>query len=176
MRRIVLTFGLISGLILVAMLAVLMPLSMSGRIDFDLGQVIGYSSMVMAFILVFFGIRSYRENVGGGVISFGRAFAVGILITLVASTVYVVCWEIYYYTFDPQFEQKYAAFVIEKARASGASEAAIEAERVRMQQFTELYKNPLINIGITFMEVFPIGLIVTLVSAGILRRQGLGER
>ena len=170
MKRTVLTFGLISGFILVAMFAVTIPLSLNGSIDFEVGEILGYSSMLLAFLLIFGGIRSYRESIGGS-ISFSKAFQVGILITLVASAVYVIAWEIYYFGFAPDFADKYAAFLIEKLQASGASDAAILAEREKMAQFKQLYANPLFNIGITFMEVFPVGLIVTLVSAGILRRK-----
>jgi len=171
MKKIVLTFGLISGGILLAMGAVILPLCMSGVIDFDNSEIVGYSAMVLAFLLVFFGIRTYRENVGGGAITFGRAFKVGILITLITCAVYVVSWEILYFNFFPDFADRYAEHMIEKMRADGASLAAVEAERKKMADFKELYANPLINVGITFMEVFPVGLIVTLVSAAILRRK-----
>lgn len=171
MKKIVLVFGLISGGILAAMTAIFLPLSMSGVIDFDQQEIIGYSSMVLAFLLVFFGIRSYRENLGGGAISFGKAFRVGILITLVTCVVYVVAWEIVYYGFIPDFGDRYAAYTIEKMRNEGATVAAIAEMERKTARFRELYKNPLFNVGITFMEVFPVGLIVTLVSAAILRRK-----
>jgi hypothetical protein len=171
MKKIVLTFGLISGAILAAMTAIMLPLSMSGRIDFDHSEIVGYSAMVLSFLLVFFGIRSYRENVGGGTITFGKAFQVGILITLVSCAVYVISWEIVYFNFVPDFADKYAAFTIEKLRQDGATAAAIAAAEKKMADFKELYANPLINVGITFLEVFPVGLIVTLVSAAILRRK-----
>lgn len=177
MKKIVLTFGLISGAILAAMTAILLPLCMSGVINFDQQEIVGYTAMVLSFLLVFFGIRSYRENIGGGAISFGKAFQVGILITLVTCAVYVVSWEIVYYGFVPDFADQYAAHVIEKMRADGATEAALEARSQQMAHFGELYKNPLFNVAVTFMEVFPVGLIVTLVSAAILRRKtGPGAR
>lgn len=168
MKKIVLTFGLISGLISAAMLVIMVPLYMSGRIGFDKGQIIGYSAMVLAFLLVFFGIRSYRENVAGGAITFGKAFQVGILITLVSCAVYVVAWEIYYFNFAPDFGDRYSAFVIDKMRAEGASGAEITKMEAKMADFRRLYANPLFNAGITFMEVFPVGLIMTLISAAIL--------
>lgn len=171
MKKIVLTFGLISGLISVAMMAVTLPLTMNGVIDFDKGQIIGYTSMVLSFLLVFFGIRSYRENVSGGVVTFGKAFQVGILITVLSCLVYVVAWEIYYFNFDSDFLDKYAAHILEKMRAEGATEAAMVARRTQMAEFEEMYQNPLINAALTFMEPFPVGLIVTLVSAAILRRK-----
>ena len=171
MKKIVLTFGLISGGILLTMGAVILPLCMSGVIDFDNSEIVGYSAMVLAFLLVFFGIRTYRENVGGGAITFGKAFKVGILITLISCAVYVIAWEIVYFNFVPDFADKYQTFTIEKMRGRGASAASLEAEQKKMARFKELYANPFINAGITFMEVFPVGLIVTLVSAAILRKK-----
>lgn len=171
MKNIVLKFGLISGVILAAMTAVMVPLCMTGVVDFDHSEIIGYSSMILSFLLVFFGIRSYRDNVGGGAISFKKAFQVGILISLITCAVYVVSWEIVYFGFIPDFEETYAAFTIEKMREKGASAAAIAEAEAKMAEFKRLYKNPLFNVGMTLMEVFPVGLIVTLVSAGILRKK-----
>lgn len=171
MKKTVLTFGLISGAVLATMTAIMMPLCMNGTIDFEKSEVIGYTSMVLSFLLVFFAIRSYREEQGGGAISFGRAFKVGILVALVASTVYVVAWEIVYFNFIPDFLDKYTAFTLQKMRARGAADAAVAAKTQEMAEFAKMYANPLVNVGITFMEVFPVGLIVTLVSAAILRRK-----
>lgn len=171
MRKIVLTFGLISGGILAAMMAIAMPLCMGGTINFDNAEILGYSSMVLSFLMVFFGIRSYRENIGGGSITFGKGFQVGILVSLIACAVYVVSWEIVYHAFIPDFADKYGAHMIEKMRVKGETQAVIDAATKEMLRFKELYANPFFNVGITFMEVFPIGLVVTLVSAGILRKK-----
>ncbi len=96
---------------------------------------LGYTILILGSLLVFFGIRSYRENIGGGQISFGRAFAVGILITLVASVCYVVTWEIIYFNFMPDFADKYAAYMIEKARAAGESAQKVQAIADQMKSF-----------------------------------------
>jgi hypothetical protein len=169
MRKIVLTFGLIAGGILSIMMLATIPFMES--IGFDRGEVIGYTTMVLAFLLIFFGVRSYRDNVAGGVVSFGRAFAVGALIAVVASICYVATWELIYYKLAPDFAAKYQAYTIEKARASGESQAAIDKGVADMQRFAELYKNPAINVAITFIEPLPVGLVIALVSAGILRRR-----
>ena len=171
MKKIVLTFGLLSGFFLAAMMAIMMPLGMSGRVDFSSMEVVGYTSMVAAFLAVFFAIRSYREQVGGGVITFGRAFKVGMLVTLICGAIYVIAWQIIYWGFIPDFEEKYAALTLEQLRASGAAPAEVAAETRKMEDFKRLYKNPLFNIGMTFMEVVPVGLIMTLISAAILRRK-----
>ena len=151
------------------MMAITMPLYLTGRLASDHSEVLGYTTMVLAFLMTFFGIRSYREN-NGGTITFGRGFKIGLLITLIGSAMYVITWEIIYYGFFPNFADTYAAHAIEKAQASGASAAAIEKTRQQMARFKEWYKNPLINVGMTFVEVFPVGLVMTLISAGILRK------
>jgi len=171
MQRIVLRFGLASGAILVAMALVMMPLCMRGTIDFDHSEILGYTSMVLSFLLVFFGVRSYRDNVAGGAISFGKAFQVGILITLVTCAIYVIAWEIAYFNFFPNFLDQYSAHVLAKMRSSGASDAAILETTRKMADLAKHYTNPLYNSAITFMEIFPVGLIMTLVSAAILRRK-----
>ncbi len=127
--------------------------------------------MVLSFLLVFFGVRPYRDTVAAGTISFGKAFQVGLLISLVTCAMYVIAWEIVYFNFVPDFLDQYSAHSLAKMRAAGESEAAIQAATEEMAQFAKLYANPLFNVGITFMEVFPVGLIMTLISAAILRRK-----
>lgn len=171
MKRIVLRFGLASGAILLAIAAVMLPLCLNGIIGFDQGELVGFSTMVLAFLMVFFGIRSYRDNVGGGAIGFGKAFQVGILITLITCAIYVIAWEIAYFNFFPDFLDQYSAHVLDRMRAAGESEAAIRKEAAKMADLAKVYDNVFINSGITFLEIFPVGLIVTLVSAAILRRK-----
>jgi|SRR5687768_8689668 len=170
MRKTVVKYGLISGGILAVLTAIHVPLVMNGTIDMSYGQLIGYTAMVLSFLAVFFGIRSYRESTGGA-ITFGKAFKVGILITLINCAVYVIGWEIVFWGFIPDFGDKYAAMALDKMRAEGAPAEEIAATEKQMASFKEWYKNPFLNVGITFLEVFPVGLIVTLVSAAILRRK-----
>ena len=170
MKKIVLTFGLISGAIFVDMMVTTMPFM--ARIGFNYGHLIGSSTMVLAFLFVFFGIWSYRENVGNGYITFGRAFKVGLLITVIASLCYVISWQIVYYGFIPDFGEKYSQYLIEKSRAEGASPEQIAKEVADMQRFWAIYKNPVYNFLITFfVEPFPMGLIITLISSAILRKR-----
>jgi hypothetical protein len=170
MKRTVWTFGLIAGAIMAAMMFATIPFLEHD----DKAEIIGYTTMIVAFLMVFFGIRSYRDNVMGGTIGFGRAFKVGILITLVASACYVASWEVMYHTMMPDFVEKYAAQVIERAKASGAAEAQVEERRQEMAKFAVMYRNPLFNVGMTFLEVFPVGLVVVLVSSGVLSRRKSG--
>lgn len=169
MRKIVLTFGLIAGAILSVMMLATIPFQ--DQIGFDKGAIIGYTTMVLAFMMVFFGVKSYRDNVSGGVVTFGRAFLVGLLITLVTSTCYVATWQLIYYKLAPDFGDKYAAYAIEQVKASGATEAQIAAQKKEMDEFFEMYKNPLVNIAITYIEPLPVGIVFTLVTAGVLSRK-----
>ena len=169
MKRIVLTFGLISGAVLSVMMLATIPFM--DRIGLDKGEIIGYTTMVLAFIMVFFGIRSYRDTVLDGTIGFGRAFQVGILITLISCVCYVATWQLVYYKIAPDFVEKYTAHVLENAKASGATEQQLAVQKAQMARFMELYKNPLVNVAITFLEPLPVGLVITFVCAGILRRK-----
>ena len=169
MKKTVLTFGLIAGAILSVMMLATIPFI--DRIGFDKGEIIGYTTMILSFLMVFFGIRSYRENVGNGYITFGRALSVGLLITAIASVCYVVTWEVVYFKLLPDFAEKYTNYALEQVRASGASQQLIEAKKQEMKSFVEMYNNPLINAAITFMEPLPVGLILTLISAAILRKK-----
>lgn len=173
MKKTVLIFGLISGAMMAAMMFATLPFV--DKIGFDKGVIVGYTTMVLSFMLVFFGIRSYRENVSGGSITFGRAFAVGILITVISCVCYVVAWEILYFKFMPDFGAKYAAYVVEKAKASGASQEAIQAQVQEMKKFKEMYDNPFFNAALTFIEPFPVGLTMTLISAAILRKKARSQ-
>jgi len=169
MKRIVLTFGLISGAIMSVLMLSTVPFM--HKIGFNRGMVLGYTTMVLAFLLVFFGIRSYRENVGNGYISFGRAFSVGLLIMLITCAFYVLTWEFIYFNFMPDFAEKYGAFMLENMRAAGASAQEIAAKAEEMKRFKVLYDNIFFNVAMTFLEPLPVGLIMTLVSALILRRK-----
>ena len=124
MKKTVLTFGLISGALSSLMMVATVPFL--HNIGLNKGLVIGYTAIVLSFLLVFFGIRSYRDNVGNGQITFTKAFAVGISITLISCLFYVGTWEILYFNFlPPDFMDKYGAQRIEKLKASGASPAVI---------------------------------------------------
>lgn len=169
MKRIVLTFGLISG----AVVSVLMTLVVSfiDQIGFDRGVIVGYTAIVLSMLLVFFGIRSYRENVGNGQISFGRAFTIGILITLISCACYVITWEIVYFNFLPDFGEKYGSYMVDQARTSGASPEQVAQTVDEMKQMKRYLDNPFVNAAFAFTEPFPVGLIITLVSALILRKR-----
>jgi len=169
MKKIILVCGLIAGLIVSVIMVIAMAIGYNG--NFDNSMLVGYASMVLAFSLVFVGIKSYRDKHNGGIISFGKAFRIGLLITLIASSMYVMVWLIDYYFFIPDFGDKYAAHMMAKLKAGGGSQAEIEKLAKEMAGFAGLYKNPLFNALITYSEIIPVGLLVTLISALILKRK-----
>ena len=173
MKKVVLTFGLISGV----MISVLMggSLLIADKIGSGHSMVLGYTMMVASFLLIYFGIRSYRDNNLAGQISFGRAFACGILITLITTVFYVAMWEILYFNFMSHFMDSYFAAQIHKVQTSGLDPSTTAAQVAAIQRSQQSYQNPLINAAYTFIEPFPVGLIITVVSAGILRRKGPSE-
>lgn len=173
MKKTILVFGLISGVVVSVLMAATVPFA--DRIGFDRAEFVGYTVIVLSLLLVFFGIRSYRENVGNGQITFARAFAVGICITLISCVCYVITWEIIYYNFLPDFMDKYTAYLVAKAQSSGASQQALQAQLQELQKAKELYANPFFNALVTFIEPFPIGLVVTLISAAILRKKAQAQ-
>ncbi len=188
MKKTVLTFGLISGLII----SVLMggSLLLADKIGSGHSMALGYTIMVASFLLIYFGIRSYRDNTLvasflliyfgirsyrdntlAGQISFGRAFACGILITLITTVCYVAMWEVLYFNFMPHFMDSYFAAQIHKVQSSGLDPATTAAQVAAIQHSQQLYQNPFVNMAYTFMEPLPVGLIITLISAAILRRK-----
>ncbi len=167
MKKIILTFGLISGAISSIMIAVTIPFA--DRLGHSL--LLGYTTIILSMLLVFFGVRSYRDNVAKGQITFGKAFLVGLAITMISCVLYVATWEVVYYNFMPDFMDKYADTMIKKAQASGKSPAEIQAQVEQLNKMKVDYKNPLYNMAYTFIEPFPVGLVITLISAAVLRRK-----
>jgi len=173
MKKTVLTFGLIAGVTI----SVLMDgsLLIANKISSGHSMLLGYTMMVASFLLVYFGIRSYRDNTLGGHISFGRAFSCGILITLITCIFYVATWEVVYFKFMPHFMDSYWAAQIHKVQAAGLDPATTARQVADIEHSQQLYQNPLVNMAYTFMEPLPVGLLITLISAAVLRRKGHAE-
>jgi hypothetical protein len=173
MKKTIITFGLISGVI--SSVLMLGTTAIVDRIGFDKGYILGYTAIVLSFLLVFFGIRSYRDNVAEGHITFGKAFAVGICITLISCVFYVATWEVLFKTMFPDFMDKYSASMVAKAQASGLSAQDLQAKINEINQMKVMYANPIYNILFTFIEPFPVGLAITLISAAVLRKKARPE-
>jgi len=173
MKKNIVIYGSIAGIVVsTLMLFITNYIShCEGNVDYDTSMLIGYASMLIALSLVFVGIRNYRNKYNGGVISFGKAFKIGLFMVLVASTIYVAAWLIAYFFFIPDFFEKYSAQMLDKLRTGGASQMEIEKQTREMANLAVMYKNPLYNAAMTYMEILPVGLIVTLISSLILRRR-----
>ena len=156
-----------------AILSVMMLLTthFQDQIGFDKSYIIGYTTMVLAFLMVYFGVRSYRDNVAGGKVSFGRALSVGLIITAIASVCYVATWQLVYYKLAPDHLAKWSAYEVDKAKKAGATDAQIAEKTKEMAELNEKLKNPLVNIAFTFLEPLPVGILITLVTAGVLSRK-----
>ena len=169
MKKTVLTFGLISGGIMGILMIITAFIAQNS--NFDMGEVIGYSTMILASVMLFIGIKSYRDNVGNGVISFGKAFKVALLITLVSTLIYVLVWMVLSYTIMTDFMDKYAAAMVEKAKSSGLTPEQLAAKKEEMQMYQEMYKNPLYRAAFTFIEPLPVGVPMSLIAALILKKK-----
>ncbi|HEY0262128.1 MAG TPA: DUF4199 domain-containing protein, partial [Chitinophagales bacterium] len=168
-RKYVLTYGLLLGALLSASMIYMVYKCYSAE-GFAGNEILGYIFIFVGHLAVFFGAFQYRNKELGGFISFGEAFKVAALIAFVASTIYVITWLFCYYFFVPDFMEKYAPIAIQKAQQEGKDVAAVAKE---MAQFKEWYKNPIFIVLLTYMEVLPIGLVVALVSALILKKKKL---
>ncbi len=169
----VLIYGIIAGIIVssLMLLSVNYMSHCEGNVDFETSMLIGYASMLIAFSLVFVGIKNYRDKYNSGIISFGKAFKIGIMIVLIASTIYVVAWLIDYFFFIPDFIEKYSTHMLEELKASGATQIEIDKQVEEMASFAKMYQNPFFNAMMTYMEILPVGLVVTLISSLILKRK-----
>src|SRR6266545_5323522 len=143
-KKNIIIYGLIAGIVVsVLMLSSVNYIShCEGNVDYDTSLLIGYASMLIAFSLVFVGIRNYRNKYNEGVISFGKAFKIGIMIVLIASTIYVVAWLIDYFYFIPDFMEKYSAHMLDELKASGTSQLEIDKQAQEIARFGKMYNNP----------------------------------
>ena len=174
MKKIIWTFGIIAGVILVTMLFLAIPF-MDDPGSFAMGKVVGYTVMTIALSTVFFAVKMVRDKEKRGFISFKNAFLTGLYVTLIASVMYAIGWEVIYQTSQSDFMEKYTQAQIENMREDGASEAKIEAKREEMEYWSGLYENPIIRFGFTLIEILTVGLPITLLSALILKRRENGR-
>lgn len=170
MTKNIFTYGLIAGAV-VAIQMVFMIRIFYDSPDFEPSMFIGYASMIVAFSMIFVGIKNYRDKFQDGIITFGKAFKMGLWIAFIASTIYVVTWLIYYYFFVPDFMEKYAQHVLHQATKEGATAVELAAKTKEMEGYKEMYKNPLFVVLLTYFEIFPVGLLVAVISALILKRK-----
>jgi len=171
MSRLFVIYGIIAGLI-VAIPMDWRMLTLKPGENHD-GLLIGYLTMIVGMTVVFFGIKHYRDKVLGGVIKFGRAFVVGLGISFVASLVYAIGWEITLKFMSYDFAAHYAKSMVDHAVAAGATPEQLAKATADADAFTKIYSNPFLRLPMTFIELFPVGILVSLVSAGLLRNSRL---
>jgi hypothetical protein len=169
MKKNVWKYGLLSGGVLAIMMAVTVPFE--HHIKASYGMLVGYTSMVLSFLIVFVGVKHYRDTECGGSITFGRAFAAGALMMLISCVCYVAMWEALNATVERNFAHDYAASMVKRAQNSGLQGAALEAKIAEAHKFEAMYSNPLYRMSMTLLEPLPVGIVMAMVTAGILRRK-----
>lgn len=171
MRKIVLVFGLIAGAVMSGMLVLAMLFQ--DQLGSGAGMAVGYASMVLASLMIYFGIRQYRDTECGGEIRFWPAVKVGLLISAIAVFCYVLTWEVVFNVWMPDFGEKYMAEMLDRAREAGATAAELETQAVEQAKFWETYKNnALVRMAFTMLEPMPVVLLFSFASAGLLRTRG----
>jgi hypothetical protein len=171
MKKIIITFGLIGGAIVSASMLATVPLWRNGTITPANGHLLGYSTMVIALSMVFVGIKNYRDNHLNGVITFGKAFKIGILISVIAAVCYAITWEFTYNFLMPDFMSEMSKYYAEEQLKKGATSEELAAATAQMDQMLSWYQNPILRFAMTMMEILPVGLIITLISAALLRKK-----
>jgi hypothetical protein len=177
MKKAVWKYGGLSGLVLALGMGLTVPFE--HRIGASWGMAVGYTIMVLSFLIVFAGVKHYRDVERGGVISFGRALGVGLLMMLLSSLCYVAMWEVLSATVEKNFAHDYAAGMVKRAEKSGLQGAALQAKVEEARKFETMYSNPLYRMSMTLLEPLPVGVVMALVTAGILRRRpgdGIADR
>jgi len=173
MKKSTIIYGLLAGLFVI----IIMDIGMANIYDTDKqgSMVFGYATMLVAFSLIFVSIKTYRDR-NGGIISFGKAFTMGLSVSLIASTIYVLGWMIEYYVFFPDFYDKCEIHSVAKLKATGASLSQIHAKTLYYEQLKQMLKNPIVHALMTYVEILPVGLLVSLIAALILKRKSGGEK
>lgn len=168
MLRTILKYGVIAGLVVGGFELVTFTV-FSGMPPLKYGMLIGYTTMLIALSAVFVGIKRHRDVDRGGVIGFWPAFGIGLGISFIAGIFYVAAWEAVQAMTHMDFATSYANAIIASEKAKGASAEALAKLSTDMATFKLQYANPLFRLPMTFVEIFPVGVLVSLVSAGLLR-------
>jgi hypothetical protein len=170
MKKNVLVFGTIVGVIMAGIANYAAHLCCTNP-KFETNDVLGYAAMLATFSLIFVAVKNFRDKYNNGFITFGKAFKTGAYISLVASTIYVGVWLVDYYIFIPDFIDSYTTHVLHEAGRDGASAKELEQKAVEMAEFKDQYKNPLFVVVVSYAEVLPIALIISLISAAFLMKK-----
>lgn len=170
MKNIILKNGIIGGLIIVLFMGASVYYHSKNLENPTISYALGFSGMLIAFAFIVVGIKQYRDTVNNGVVTFGKAFTIGLLIALLISTIYVVVWFFEMQNFYPDFMEKYAATEIKNLQSSGLNPTELQEKIDEVNQMKQDYKNPIMVVLYTYMEIFPFGILIALISALILKR------
>ena len=165
-----LIYGGIAGAIAISIITATIAMHLPSHAT---SMVVGYLVMLTSLSLIFVGVKRYRDIECGGVIRFGRAFALGLGMAVVAGLVYAIGGELYVAASGHDYMAEYTASILDGMRAEGATPAAIAAKAAEMRDFAESFRNPLFRMPLIFVEIFPVGLLVALVTAALLRNPKL---
>jgi len=164
MKKIILIFGAISGLICGGMFFLLAP--EDGQVDFENGQLYGYLTMFIALSSIFFAIRQYRDKYSNGSIGFKNAFKIGMGITCVAAVIYIVSWEIYFAQYGADFTDQYLEYLKTSLSEQGTPGEDLETQLAEAEELMKNYEtNIFTRLSLTFLEIFPVGLIISLIAS-----------
>ena len=166
-----LIYGGLAGAVLGLFIAVVGMLH--ERVAWVATTTFGYSVMLVAMSFIFVGVKRYRDVEGGGVIRFWRALGLGLMIALIAGVAYTLMWELYLAMTNYRFFDDYVAKMLRDAHASGKSAADIAKMAAELEPYRAMYANPLFRLPMTFLEIAPVGLLVAVVSAALLRNPRL---
>lgn len=175
MKKTILICGLIGGLVSVGWF-LLSEQFFSINMSMNTRMYFGYATMILGLSVIFVAIKNYRDNYNEGIITFGKALKIGLLITLVASTVYVVVWMIDFTWFIPDFFDKYKLNMLAEMKAQGVSAVEVKTKMTEMDGAVQMYKNPFFNVLFTYMEIVPVGIVVSLTAALILKKSVLIQK
>lgn len=170
MFRTILLWGTVAGLIVGSILFGTTVAMADDPPSMGIGMAIGYASMLIALSAIFVGVKRHRDDALGGVIRFWPAFGMGLGISVVAGVFYVLAWETTLAVTGLDYGAKFAEHLIAQRRAEGASAAELAQITAEMKAFSVQYADPLYRMPMTFTEIFPVGVLVSLISAALLRR------
>lgn len=168
MLRTILKYGAIAGVVVGGFMFATF-LGFGGEPPMRYAMLLGYATMLLALSAVFVGIKRHRDVDRGGVIGFWPALGVGLGISFIAGVFYVVAWEGVQAVMHMDFATSYGNAMLEQARARGASPDEIARMTAELADFKVQYADPLFRLPMTFAEIFPVGVLVSLLSAALLR-------
>ena len=176
MKSSILKPGVIAGLIPVVFMVIFSTVWNNDKPNFELGEILGYLGITVGMVIIYFALRSHKNQTLQGQMSFKQGFLMGFYISLVSSCIYAIGWMIFYNGFATDFMDRYYEYAVQKLKNSNLDPKKLEQQVKNIEDMKEMYKNPLVQFGFTFFEIFPIALIVSAISAVILRKKSASHQ